>query len=388
VESQTVTIGQRGIERILSGHPWIYRTDLAATPAAEPGAVVRVADRKKRFWGQALYSTKSQIALRMLTRESRPFDRAFLAERISAAEAFRKQVAAGAAAYRLVSGEGDQLPSLIIDRYGDSFVIQTLSQGMEVLKPAIVEILHEQFSARSILERNDVPVRELEGLQELKGILAGELTTELVLEENGVKFHFDLLVGQKTGGFLDQRENRAAAKQYASGRCLDCFTYTGGFALTLASRCETVVAVDSSAEAIKQARGNQELNAITNVEFKEANCFDFLKASDQAGERFDTIVLDPPPFARHKSNVESALRGYKELNLRALKMLDPGGYLITCSCSFHVSEADLLDAVAGAALDAHRVVSVVERRTQSRDHPILLTVPETHYLKCLILRMV
>ncbi|HLY60476.1 MAG TPA: class I SAM-dependent rRNA methyltransferase [Terriglobia bacterium] len=388
MESSTVTIGQRAIERILSGHPWIYRTDLAATPAAEPGAIVRVVDRKKRFWGQALYSSKSQIALRFLTRESRPFDRAFLAERIVAAEAFRKIVAEGAAAYRLVSGEGDQLPSLIIDRYGDSFVVQTLSQGMEILKPAIVEMLQEQFSPRSILERNDVPVRELEGLPELKGILAGEMNTDLVVEENGLKFRFDLLLGQKTGGFLDQRENRAAARAYARGRCLDCFTYTGGFALTVANRCESVLAVDSSAEAIKQAQGNQGLNAITNVEFKEANCFDFLKASDQAGERFDTIVLDPPPFARHKSNLESALRGYKELNLRALKMLNPGGYLITCSCSFHVSEADLLDAIAGAALDAHRIVSVVERRTQSRDHPILLTVPETHYLKCLILRVI
>jgi 23S rRNA (cytosine1962-C5)-methyltransferase len=388
VDAQTVTIGQRGIERILSGHPWIYRTDLGATPHAGPGAIVRVADRKKRYWGQALYSDKSQIALRMLTRETRPFDRAFLAERIANAEVYRKQVAQGARAYRLVSGEGDQLPSLIIDRYGDSFVIQTLSQGMEILKPMIVEILQEQFSPHSIFERNDVPVRELEGLPELKGILAGDLSTDLVLEENGVKFRFDLLLGQKTGGFLDQRENRAAARSYARGRGLDCFTYTGGFALTFAHQCETVLAVDSSAEAIKQAKGNQELNALTNVEFKEANCFDFLKASDQAGERFDTIVLDPPPFARHKSNVESALRGYKELNLRALKMLNPGGYLITCSCSFHVSEADLLNAIAGAALDAHRIVSVVERRTQARDHPILLTVPETHYLKCLILRVV
>jgi 23S rRNA (cytosine1962-C5)-methyltransferase len=387
VNFQTATIGQRGIERILSGHPWIFRTDLASAPNADPGAVVRVVDRKKRFWGQALYSSKSQIALRLLTRENRPFDRAYLAERIAAAAAFRRQVVDGAQAYRLVAGEGDQLPSLVIDRYGDCFVLQTLSQGMEALKPTVTEILQEQFSPRAILERNDVAVRELEGLPEQKGILVGEMTTEVVLEENGVKFRFDLLGGQKTGGFLDQRENRAAARAYASGRCLDCFTYTGGFALTLASRCKSVLAVDSSAEAIKQAHGNQELNGITNVEFKEANCFDFLKASDQAAERFDTIVLDPPPFARHKSNLESALRGYKELNLRALKMLNPGGCLITCSCSYHVTEAHLLDAIAGAALDARRTVTVVERRFQSRDHPILLTVPETLYLKCLILRM-
>jgi 23S rRNA (cytosine1962-C5)-methyltransferase len=383
----SVTIIKGGIERILAGHPWIYRADIADVTDAEPGAVVRVVDRRKRFWGQALYSSKSQIALRLLTRESRPFDRAFLAERIAAAAAFREQIAEGAQAYRLVASEGDLLPSLIIDRYAQCFVVQTLSQGMENLKGAVVEILQERFSPLSILERNDAAVRALEGLPEQKGILAGEKIREVVVEENGVKFAFDLLGGQKTGGFLDQRENRSAARSYARGRALDAFCYTGGFALTLASRCESVLGVESSPEALALARRNQELNGLRNVEWKEANCFDFLKASDQAGERFDTIVLDPPPFARHKSNVESALRGYKELNLRALKMLNPGGTLVTCSCSFHVSEAELLEAVARAALDAHRTVSVLERRTQSRDHPILLTVPETLYLKCLILRV-
>ncbi|MGD0694154.1 MAG: class I SAM-dependent rRNA methyltransferase [Terriglobia bacterium] len=383
----SVTISARGIERIISGHPWIYRADLGPGSKAEPGAVVRVIDRKKRYWGQALYSSKSQIALRMLTREERVFDRAFLAERIAAAASFRAQIVEGAEAYRLVAAEGDQLPSLIIDRYGGYFVVQTLSQGMENLKTTVVEILREQFAPVSILERNDVAVRDLEGLPERKGVLAGEAVSEVLVEENGVKSCFNLMDGQKTGGFLDQRENRAAARKYVRGRLLDCFTYTGGFALTLARQCETVLAVESSGEALKLARRNQGLNNISNVEFKEANCFDFLKAADQSGQRFDAVVLDPPPFARHKSNLESALRGYKELNLRALKMLARGGYLITCSCSFHVSEGDLLQAVADAALDAHRTVSVVERRTQSRDHPILLTVPETHYLKCLILRV-
>jgi 23S rRNA (cytosine1962-C5)-methyltransferase len=386
VKFPSVTISARAIERILSGHVWIYRADLADVSDAEPGAIVRVVDRKKRHWGQALYSSKSQIALRLLTREDRPFDRAFLAERIAAAAAYRAQIVEGAQAYRLVSSEGDQLSSLIIDRYGDCCVVQTPSQGMEKLKMVVVEILQEQFSPRAIVERNDVAVRELEGLPEQKGILAGEPVTEVTVEENGVKFYFDLLGGQKTGGFLDQRENRAAAKRYARGRLLDCFTYAGGFALTLAGQCEKVLAIESSGEALKLARRNQELNTISNVEFKEANCFDFLKSADQAGQRYDAVVLDPPPFARHKSNLASALRGYKELNLRALKMLNPGGYLITCSCSYHVSEADLLGAVAAAALDARRIVTVVERRTQSRDHPILLTVPETHYLKCLILR--
>ena len=383
----SVTISARGIERIVSGHPWIYRADLAPGSKAEPGAIVRVIDRKKRYWGQALYSSKSQIALRMLTREERVFDRAFLAERIAAAASFRTQIVEGAEAYRLVAAEGDQLPSLIVDRYGACFVVQTLTQGMENLKTTVVEILREQFAPVSILERNDVAVRELEGLPERKGVLAGEAVSEVVVEENGVRFCFDLMGGQKTGGFLDQRENRAAARHYVRGRLLDCFTYTGGFALTLARQCETVLAVESSGEALKLARRNQGLNDISNVEFKEANCFDFLKAADQSGQRFDAVVLDPPPFARHKSNLESALRGYKELNLRALKMLARGGYMITCSCSFHVGEGDLLQAVADAALDAHRTVSVVERRTQSRDHPILLTVPETHYLKCLILHV-
>lgn len=387
MNSPSVTISARAIERILSGHVWIYRADLAAAPLAEPGAIVRVVDRKKRHWGQALYSSKSQIALRLLTREDRQFDRAFLAERIAAAAAYRGQIVEGAQAYRLVSSEGDQLSSLIIDRYGDCYVAQTLSQGMERLKMTVVGILQEQFSPRAIVERNDVAVRELEGLPEQKGILAGEAVSEVTVEENGVKFNCDLLGGQKTGGFLDQRENRAAAKRYARGRLLDCFTYIGGFALTLARQCETVLGIESSGEALKLARRNRELNAISNVEFLEANCFDFLKTADQAGQHFDAVVLDPPPFARHKSNVASALRGYKELNLRALKMLNPGGYLITCSCSYHVSEADLLGAVAAAALDARRILTVVERRTQSRDHPILLTVPETHYLKCLVLRV-
>ena len=382
----TVTITARGIERLTSGHLWIYRSDIANAAGAEPG-VVRVIDKKNHFWGQALYSSPSQITLRLLTREDRPFDAAFLAERIRAAAEFRRQVAAGAQAYRLVAAEGDLLPSLIIDRYGQCFVIQTLSQGMERMKPWVVEILGREFTPLAILERNDAVVRSLEGLPEQCGVLAGEEVREVVVEENGVKMCFDLLHGQKTGGFLDQRENRAAAAGYARGRALDCFTYTGGFALAMAPHCATVLGVDSSAEALQQAQRNQGLNEFANVQWKEANCFDFLKAADQERQRYDTVVLDPPAFARQKSNLSSALRGYKELNLRALKILNPGGYLITCSCSFHVSEADLLEVIAEAALDAHRTVTVVERRTQSRDHPILLTVPETHYLKCLILRV-
>jgi 23S rRNA (cytosine1962-C5)-methyltransferase len=383
----TVTVSPRAVERILSGHPWIYRTDVADTLAVEPGAVVRVVDRKKRFWGQALFSNQSQIALRLLTRDRQPIDKAFFGARLRDAAAYRQQVVESAQAFRLVAGEGDLLPSLIVDRYGEHLVLQTLSPGMDRLKPMLADILQEHFTPLSIVERNDVAVRALEGLPEQKGILAGPDPGEVVVEENGVKFCYDLLNGQKTGGFLDQRENRAAARKYVRGRLLDCFSYTGGFALTVAPQCETVLAVESSAEALRLARRSQEVNGILNVEWREANCFDVLKAADQEHQRFDSVVLDPPPFARQKSSLESALRGYKELNLRALKILNAGGYLITCSCSFHVSEADFLEAIASAALDAHRTVVVVERRTQSRDHPILLTVPETHYLKCLILRV-
>jgi 23S rRNA (cytosine1962-C5)-methyltransferase len=367
---------------------WIYRADVLDAGEADAGAIVRVQDRRRHFWGQALYSSKSQISLRLLTRDERPFDNAFLAERIGTAASLRQRVAGGAQAYRLVSAEGDLLPSLIIDRYGPCFVIQTLTQGMDRLKPQIVEILQRTFSPRSVLERNDVAVRDLEGLPERKGTLAGESISEVEVEENGLRFIFDLMGGQKTGGYLDQRENRLAAGQYAQGRALDCFSYAGGFALHLARHCDSVLGVDSSPEALQLARRNQQLNGIANVEWKEANCFDFLKSADLEKQRYDTIVLDPPAFARQKSKLEAARRGYKELNLRALKMLNPGGFLLTCSCSHHVSEADFLEIVAEAALDAHRTVTVVERRTQARDHPILLTVPETHYLKCLILRAV
>ena len=381
----TVTISDRGADRILGGHLWIYRSDVLGPAGAEPGSIVRVEDRRHRYLGQALYSSKSQIAVRLLARERRPFDRAFLADRIAAAARYREKVAAGAGACRLVASEGDLLPSLVVDRYGDCLVIQTLSQGMERLKPTIVEILQARFSPRSIIERNDSPIRALEDLPEVKGVLAGEAVREVIADDNEIRVIYDLLGGQKTGGYLDQRENRAAARQYARGRLLDCFTYTGGFALTLAAGCESVLAVDASAEALAAARRNQELNGIGNVEWREANCFDYLKAADQSGQRFDTIVLDPPAFARQKSGLEGALRGYKELNLRALKILNKGGYLVTCSCSFHISEADFLEVLAESALDAHRSVQVVERRTQARDHPILLTVPETHYLKCIIL---
>jgi len=386
VPEPQVVIGPRGVERVSAGHVWVYRSDIRAAEA-QPGDAVRVVDDRGRLLGKAFYSDRSQIALRFLTHEDVQIDRAFLIERIRAAATYRQQVVQNSEVCRLVYGEADQLPSLVVDRYADYLVLQTLSQATEQRRDEIVGILGELFSPRGILERNDPKVRLLEGLTQRVSLLAGEVPPEVIAAENGVRFHFDLFKGQKTGGFLDQRENRSAAATYAHGAVLDCFTYNGGFALTLARHCQQVEAVDLSPTAVETARRNQQLNNIPNATFREANAFDVLKAYDEAGRRFDMIILDPPAFAKNRASVPAARRGYKEINLRSMKLLHPGGYLVTCSCSHHIPEHLFLEIVAEAANDARRSVRVIERRTQSRDHPILLTVPETHYIKCLILQV-
>jgi 23S rRNA (cytosine1962-C5)-methyltransferase len=315
-------------------------------------------------------------------------DRSFFLHRLRAANDYRKRVVADSDAYRLVHGEGDQLPALIIDRYADYFVVQTLDQGMDRAKSEIVSCLEELFSPRGIIARNEAPVRARESLPLESGVLAGEVPDEVTIHMNGLEFGVDPLHGQKTGVFLDQRENYLAAAKYARGRALDCFTSNGGFALHMAANCESVEALDSSAAALQIAHANASRNQIQNLEFREADAFDVL-ASYAAGRRaFEVVVLDPPAFAKSRANVESAARGYKEINLRALRLLGRGGVLVTCSCSHHMSEAMLLEVIAQASLDAHRKLRVLERRTQARDHPILLTVPETHYLKCLLLEVV
>jgi 23S rRNA (cytosine1962-C5)-methyltransferase len=381
-----VIISQRGADRIRSGHLWVYRSDVRSADA-EPGSIVRLADDHGNFVGRAFFSSRSQIAVRLLTHEDVPVDRAFFSARIQAAAEYRKRVAEDSEAYRLVFSEADLLPSLIVDRYADWLVIQTLSQGADRLKAEFVSILAELFSPRGILERNDPRLRDLEGLDRRVSVLFGEVPLEVEAKRNGIRFVHDLHKGQKTGGFLDQRENHRAAMNYASGEVLDCFTYQGGFALTMASRAAHIEAVDLSAQALETARRNQELNGITNATFHEGNSFDVLKAYDDAKRQFDVVVLDPPAFAKNRESIPAAVRGYKEINLRAFKLLKPGGFLITCSCSYHISEALFLQVIAQAANDAHRLIQIVERRTQSRDHPILLTMPETHYLKCLILRL-
>jgi 23S rRNA (cytosine1962-C5)-methyltransferase len=382
---KTVRINRKGAGRLAMGHPWVFSSDVADRGGAEGGEAVRVADPKGRPLGVAHYSSASQITLRLLSRQAETIGREFFLRRIAEAERFRRRVVTGTDAYRVVHGEGDLLPALIVDRYGEYLVVQTLDQGMDRAKAEIVAALQELFAPRGIVERNDSAVRRHENLPQVSGVLAGEAPPLVAVRMNGLAFHADLVHGQKTGVFLDQRENYVAAASYARGRGLDCFTSTGGFALHIAARCETVTGVDSSAVVLEVAERNRAANGIGNVGFREANVFDLLGAERGAGRRYGTIILDPPAFAKSRDTVESAARGYKEINLRALELLEPGGVLVTCSCSHHVSEALLIEIVAAAAVDAGRVLRVFERRTQSRDHPILLTVPETHYLKCLIL---
>jgi len=323
----------------------------------------------------------------MISFEDVEIDRDFWRARLASAEALRDRVVQDTTAFRLVYGESDLLPSLIIDRYNDCFVIQTLSQGMDALKRIWTELLAERYSPRAIIERNEARVRDLEGLPRTTGVLFGSDPGEIIIEENSIRFAVNLVEGQKTGAFLDQRENRVAASRYARGRALDCFTYHGAFALHIAKGAEEVVAVDVSSTAIETATRNAELNGARNIEFREGNVFDLLREMEQAGERFDVINLDPPAFAKNRAAVEAAARGYKEINLRAMKLLAPGGTLITSTCSYHMSEDEFLNVLAEAAADARRSAQILERRMQARDHPVLVSMPETHYLKCIILRV-
>lgn len=354
---------------------------------AEPGDVVRVAGPGGRSLGVAHFSSTSQICLRMLSGRVEPVNRAFYLTRLEAALAHRRRVVENSDAYRLIHGEGDLLPGLVVDCYGEYLVVQTLDQGMDRAKPELLEALRELVQPRGIVLRNDAPVRALESLPLESGIVFGEVPERVLFRMNGLNLEADLTGGQKTGHFLDQRENYPAAARHAHGRALDAFTCTGGFGLHMASRCEHVEAVDSAAGALKTAAANRDRNGIANLDFREANVFDLLTDYDSAKRRFGTIVLDPPAFAKSRASLEAATRGYKEINLRALRLLEPGGVLITCSCSHHFSEAMLLETVASAALDAGKTLRVLDRRTQSQDHPILLTVPETLYLKCLILQV-
>jgi len=385
-----VVVNKRGATRIRTGHLWIYRSDVMNVDALG-GAVVSVTDEAGNFIGQSLYSDQSQIALRFLTLGKENIDRDWWRKKIREC-AQRRHVGSDTNAYRLVYSEGDLLPSLIVDRYSEVLVLQTLSQGTDAVKSSLVEILVEEFRPRAIIERNDAKVRQLEGLPLIANTIYGRAPDEFEIVQHGLRFLVAPSGGQKTGSFLDQRENRIAARTAAEktnrGKALDCFTFNGAFALHLASVCESVVGIDISGEAVVAARRNAELNAMKNVEFREANVFDALREMENSGARFDTIVLDPPAFAKNRASMKSAIRGYKEINLRAMKLLNPGGALITCTCSYHISEELFLEIIDAAAVDAKKRIQIVEKRMQASDHPVLLGMPETYYLKCVIARVI
>ena len=383
--TSTASVTPRGEYRARTGHLWIYRSDIAGVRGG-PGDIVKVIGSRGRIVGYGMFSDRSAIAVRLLTRGERPPDTAWWRERLAAACRYRDQLEIDATAYRLVHGEGDLLPSLVVDRYDDVLVVQTLSQGMDRQLPVIRDLLVELVAPAGMLARNDPQVRVLEGLERKVELLHGEVPDTVTVRDGDIRLETRPWTGQKTGLFLDQRENREAAARYARGRALDCFSYTGGFALRLASRCAEVIAVDVSADAIADLEHNATLNGIQTIRPLVANVFDLLRDLERRGERFEIIVLDPPAFAKNRSAMPKAYAGYKEINLRALKLLSPGGTLVTCSCSYHVDETTFGQLVAEAAGDARAPVVVVEKRMQGRDHPVLLGVPETHYLKCLVLR--
>lgn len=384
----SIRINGKGASRIQAGHPWVFVSDVMETGSAAPGDVVRVLDAKGRTLGLAHYSSSSQIALRVLTRRVETIDEAFLKTRMAAALAFRQRVVEDSEAYRLIHAEGDLLPGLIVDRYGDWLVVQFSDQGMDRMTLEVVAALQAVVQPAGIVARNDAPTRSKENLPLETKVLLGELSGKVEFQMNSLRWRADLMGGQKTGVFLDQRENYKAAARFAHGRGLDCFGGTGGFGLHLAKRCESVDVIDSSAASLETARENASLNGIQNVQFREADALEYLSGLVSARRKFETVVVDPPAFTKSRAAKEGALRGYKEINLRALRLLETGGVLVSCSCSHHVSEADLLEVIAEAALDTNKQLRILERRTQSQDHPILLTVPETHYLKCLIFEVV
>jgi 23S rRNA (cytosine1962-C5)-methyltransferase len=388
-----VTVNDRAARRLREGHVWVYASDVVSDGGTSPGAVVHVVGPKDRVLGSAVYSSSSQIKLRLLGREllaSEEELQQLMRQRLSSAVGYRKALVRESNACRLVFSEADRLPGLIVDRYNDIYSFQVLTQAWDKpeRKQVVFEAIQSLCDAENIVERVDERIRDLEELPQMESALAAGSKSTTTFSMNGVHFYYDGLGGQKTGAFLDQRENYTAAAAYARGQALDICTYQGGFALHLAQVCDSVTAVDISREVLEVAEQNEKLNAAANrreIEWLEGNAFDLMRDYATAGRKYDVIVVDPPAFAKSKKHLESAMRGYKELNLRALMMLRPGGVLVTCSCSFAVSESDFLAMLTGAAADAHRSVKILEKRTQAKDHPILLGVPETYYLKCFIL---
>jgi len=383
---ESATVSQRGAQRWARGHPWIFKSDVRKRPSAPAGAV-RVRDDRGRWLGTALWSPSSEISLRLLDPDPDVVINAdWWYGRLSRAVARRAGLEAATTGYRLVHAEGDGLPSLICDRYDRWLVVQLLSAGLEAFRDAIVDALIRLTSAEGILARNDAALRSREGLPRETVLLHGDVPREIVVNEHGIRYAAAPWTGQKTGAFLDQRENRVLMGGLARGTALDCFSYHGSFALHLARRAERVMAIDSSSEALARARENIALNDLSNVDCVEANAFDFLRDRDRAGETFDTIVLDPPAFAKTRDSLEAALRGYHEINLRAMRLLAPGGLLYTASCSFHLTRPLFLEMIERAAGDSGRRLVLRHILGQPSDHPEVVTIPETGYLKGAVLQ--
>ena len=388
---QTVRLIHGKHHRVLEGHPWVYKTELEQQYALPPGEMVRVVDYKNRFLGVGYYNSNSQIAVRLMSFNEEEINYDWLKNKIERANLYRQRVVANTDSYRLIYGEADQIPGLIVDRFGDYLVLQSLTFGIEKLKPLIVEALMEVIKPKGIYERSDVQVREKEGLPLVTGLLAGEVPELVIINENGFKFSVNIKEGHKTGYFLDQRENRLALKPFVSGKTvLDCFCHTGAFSVYAAGfGAREVIGVDISAEAIIRAQENAVLNGFNDrIYFIEANCFDYLRELEREKAKFDVVILDPPAFTKSKKALEGALRGYKEINLRALKLLKEDGILVTSSCSYHLTEELFWEVIADAALDAKKRVRIIEARRQAKDHPMLLSSPETYYLKYFILQVI
>jgi 23S rRNA (cytosine1962-C5)-methyltransferase len=384
LEQTRVVLRNRGAARARAGHPWIYRSDVAEAEG-EAGDVVPVFERGGGFLGRGFYNPRSEITLRMVERGDEPVDESWFKARIDRALTYRETLGIDGDAYRLLHAEADGVPGLIVDRYGEQLVLQVGSAAIEKRLDWIVGALHELLAPAGVLLRGDSAARKREGLDTAVRLLSGEVPGSVVVREGPVRYRAHLWSGQKTGGFLDQRENRLAAGGYARGRVLEVFSYAGGFALHSARRAETVEAVDSSGPALEAARANAELNSLANITFTRSNAFDLLRERSKAREGYDMVILDPPAFARTKKELPKARRAYKEINLRAIKLLNPGGTLFTCSCSYHLSQELMQETLRSAAADAGRAMRVHEWRGQARDHPEVLTIPETSYLKCAVL---
>ncbi|MBE5807251.1 MAG: class I SAM-dependent rRNA methyltransferase [Clostridiales bacterium] len=385
----TVTLRKTRETRVRAGHPWIYASEIESVDGAfENGDIVDLKDFRGKFIGRGFYNPQSQISLRILTRSDEPCDRAFFTRRVQDAWSYRQRLC-DPMSCRLIYSESDFLPGLVVDKFGDTLVLQSLSLGVDRIKDMLCDILMEVTGATGIYERSDVPVRRLEGMQLTTGLLRGEVPDVVEMAENGIRFMVDVKNGQKTGFFLDQKENRAAIKPLCGGaEVLDCFCHNGSFSLHAAKYgAKNVLGVDISEEALDVARANARLNGLENVAFEAHNCFDHLRELTDAGAQYDLVILDPPAFTKNKAALQSALRGYKEINLRGLKLVRPGGFMVTCSCSQHVLPEMFQNMLNEAARDAKKRVRLVEYRTQAKDHPLLPQAVETKYLKCMILQV-